>query len=122
MDFDYRIDDQDGIQIVQLSGKLLGREQTQALTDAVDDLVASGKNHLIINLEQLTHMNSTGLGILIHFLTKSRNSGGELVVVKVPPVIQKLLIITKLNNVFSQENDMDAAIATLKDHMGEATA
>lgn len=122
MDFDYRIDDQDGIQIVQLSGKLLGREQTQALTDAVDDLVASGKNHLIINLEQLTHMNSTGLGILIHFLTKSRNSGGELVVVKVPPVIQKLLIITKLNNVFSQEDDMDAAIATLKSHMGEATA
>ena len=122
MDFDYRIDDQDGIQIITLTGKLLGREQTQGLTDQVDDLVASGKNHLIINLENLTHMNSSGLGILIHFLTKSRNSGGELVVVKVPSIIEKLLIITKLNNVFSQENDMDAAIATLKDHMGEATA
>ena len=122
MDFDYRIDDQDGIQIITLSGKLLGREQTQDLTDSVDNLVASGKNHLIINLESLTHMNSSGLGILIHFLTKSRNSGGELVVVKVPAIIQKLLIITKLNNVFSQEDDMEAAIATLKDHMGEATA
>ena len=122
MDFDYRIDDQDGIQIITLSGKLLGREQTQDLTDSVDNLVASGKNHLIINLESLTHMNSSGLGILIHFLTKSRNSGGELVVVKVPAIIQKLPIITKLNNVFSQEDDMDAAIATLKDHMGEATA
>ena len=122
MDFDYRIDDQDGIQIITLSGKLLGREQTQDLTDSVDNLVASGKNHLIINLESLTHMNSSGLGILIHFLTKSRNSGGELVVVTVPAIIQKLLIITKLNNVFSQEDDMEAAIATLKDHMGEATA
>ena len=122
MDFDYRIDDQDGIQIITPSGKLLGREQTQDLTDSVDNLVASGKNHLIINLESLTHMNSSGLGILIHFLTKSRNSGGELVVVKVPAIIQKLLIITKLNNVFSQEDDMEAAIATLKDHMGEATA
>ena len=122
MDFDYRIDDQDGIQIIHLSGKLLGREHTQGLTDTVDDLVGSGKNHLIINLEKLTHMNSSGLGILIHFLTKSRNSGGELVVVKVPPIIEKLLIITKLNNVFSQEDDMAVAISTLKAHMGEATA
>jgi len=114
MDFDYRIEEKDGIQLIHLTGKLLGREQTQSLTEEVESLVSQGKYFLIVNLEHLTHMNSTGLGILIHFLTKSRNAGGELVVVKVPPVIEKLLIITKLNNVFSQEDDLQNAIETLK--------
>ncbi len=120
MTFDYRIEDKDGIQIIHLTGKLLGREATANLTSEVENLVAQGKYYLIINLEQLTHMNSSGLGILIHFLTKARNAGGELVVVKVPPVIEKLLIITKLNNVFSQEDDLTAAVELLKKQQSEA--
>lgn len=120
MEFTYRIEEQEGIQIIHLTGRLLGREQTADLLEQVDNLVAQGKYYLIIDLEQLTHMNSSGLGILIHFLTKSRNAGGELVVVKVPAVIEKLLIITKLNNVFSQEDDLSNAIALLKKQQSEA--
>lgn len=113
MAFTHRIDDREGVQLISLAGKLLGGEATTQLTDAVTELVEQGKCYLVVDLQELTHMNSSGLGALILMLTKARNRGGELVVCRVPDTINKLLVITKLNNVFTQEDDLDAAVARM---------
>ena len=113
MDFNYQVTESSGIHIVKLSGKLLSKEQSEALTDQLEELVSGGQNRFVADLSELAHMNSTGLNVLITYLTKARNAGGELVITNVPDSINKLLIITKLNRVFHIEETLDQALAAL---------
>jgi anti-sigma B factor antagonist len=58
-------------------------------------------------------MNSSGIGVLITLLTKFRNHEGEMVLIKPSETIRKLLIITKLNKIFSINETREAAIKSL---------
>ena len=118
MDFQSQITESSGIHVIRLSGRLLGKEQTEDLTNRVEELVQSGQNRFVADLENLQHMNSTGLNILISFLTKARNGGGELIIVNVPDSINKLLIMTKLNKVFSIEATLEDGISALNQPAG----
>ena len=113
MDFQYKFSDQSGVQVITLSGKLLGKEQSEALSNAMDTSISDGNSNFVMDLEKLSYMNSTGLNILISFLTKARNAGGELIITNVPSTINKLLIITKLNNVFHVEETLELAIEAM---------
>ena len=54
----------------------------------------------IIDISGLRYINSTGIGVLITVLTKFRNKGGEVYLMKPSESVQKLLVITKLNAIF----------------------
>ena len=54
-----------------------------------------------IDLSEVRYMNSSGIGVLITILTKFRNKGGEVVLIKPSDQIRKLLVITKLNAIFT---------------------
>ena len=54
-------------------------------------------------------MNSTGLSILINILTQTRSKGGEVIIANVPEKINKLLLITKLNSVFTIKDNIELA-------------
>jgi anti-sigma B factor antagonist len=59
-------------------------------------------------------MNSSGLGVLITVLTKLRNKGGEVVLLNPSEQVKKLLLITKLNNIFNIFDSKEEAEAFLK--------
>lgn len=100
MSFNHQRIDHNNIVEYKLAGNLLEKSQAQPLLDEFEQIAQEGKTQLIINLEELIFLNSTGLNVLIALLTKSRNSGGETVLCSIAPKIKELLVITKLTAVF----------------------
>lgn len=69
---------------------------------------------VVINCAQIKHLNSSGINVFLKILTQLRNRGGELVLCELPQHITKLLIITKLNSIFSVFENEEQAINFFK--------
>src|ERR1039457_3601254 len=110
MEFSFNVEDRDGICILNLKGNLMDRGQTTEILDEVENQILNGINSFIISMDEFKYMNSTGLNTLVTILTKSRKSGGDTVICNIPPKINELLLITKLNTVFIVCKDIDNAI------------
>ena len=110
MAFKYQINKQVNYAIILFNGNLVSPDQPADLNKDVDELIANGITHIIIDLSGLNQMNSTGLNLLINLLTKTRNAGGDTIIASIPERIQKLIVITKLNTVFSIASNIDEAV------------
>lgn len=86
--------------ILKLEGDLIGENSGIDLIEVVNDAIQNGLRYAVIDISELRYMNSSGIGVLITILTKFRNKGGEVCLLKPSENVQKLLIITKLNNIF----------------------
>jgi anti-sigma B factor antagonist len=101
MEFNYQIEEKKDYNLVSISGNLIEKNQANELLEEINELVEKESNKFILNMQDFKYMNSTGLTILLNILTRARKSGGEAVICNVPDRIKSLLVITKLNNVFS---------------------
>ncbi len=86
--------------IIRLSGDLIGEDSGANLLNAVNDSIQEGAHTCIVDISGLRYINSSGIGVLITILTKFRNKGGEVYLMKPSENVQKLLVITKLNAIF----------------------
>jgi anti-sigma B factor antagonist len=86
--------------ILRLSGDLIGEESGSAVLDVVSNAIVQKALTCIIDISNLRYINSSGIGVLITILTKFRNKGGEVFLMKPSETVQKLLVITKLNAIF----------------------
>ncbi len=100
---------------VSLKGDILDKESCNNLMMEVDHHLMDGHNKLIINLKELNYMNSAGLSSLISLLTKARNVGGEAVIYGLNNRIKQLIVLTKLNTIFSVMETEDEAIKTINE-------
>ena len=114
MKFEYLIKEVENIVIIQFIGSILDKSEADNLLEAVDNYLENGKNKFIINLNKIDYMNSSGLGIMINLLTKSRNKYGELVVCEIPEKVKKLLVTSKLQNIFQITESEELAIKKLQ--------
>ena len=87
----------------------MNKEQVESMLDEIAHFSAEGVKKVIINLEAIEYINSTGLSILINIFTQARNNGGEVVITNIPEKINQLLVITKLNSIFNIEETVEAA-------------
>ncbi len=95
--------------ILDLNGKLVGGPDADTFREVFKSLIDQGKKNVIVNLEKVSWINSTGLGILISNYTSVRNAGGDLVVMHASDRIESILYVTKLNLLFkSFEQEEDA--------------
>lgn len=90
-----------GIHIFNLNGKILSKEDSEAISNEIDENIEKGNINVILHLENLDYINSTGLNFIISSFTKMRNAGGELVISSVSQKVEDLLVITKLNTIFT---------------------
>ena len=88
------------VSIVALEGNLLGEADSQPTLEFIQNQIAEGHKNFVLNLTHLKYVNSTGLSVLLTTLSKSRNAGGDLVLVNIPDQLRQLLQITKLIEVF----------------------
>lgn len=89
------------VSFISVTGDLLGEGNGLDLLEAVNDNIIAGVHKAIIDLSAVRYMNSNGIGVLITALTKLRNKGGELVLLNPTEQVKKLMVITKLNSVFT---------------------
>ncbi len=100
----------DGVAILDMSGKLMGGPDADAFSETLKTLVHEGFRNVIVNMEKVSWVNSTGLGILISGYSTLRKSGGELKLLKVSERIENIFIVSKLHTVFQSFQDEEEAV------------
>lgn len=86
---------------LHIQGDLIGDEVGPKLVEIVSDSIQEGAKTFVIDLSEVRYISSSGIGLLITMLTKMRNVGGEVYLTSPSEHVKKLLIITKLNNIFT---------------------
>ena len=104
----------DGITVVDLSGRITLGEGSVVLRDTVRDLLAKGDRKMLLNLGEVTYIDSSGIGELVSAFTTVRNQGGELKLLNLTKKVHDLLQITKLYTVFDIKDDEATAISSFK--------
>ena len=100
----------DGVTIVDLSGRITLGEGSVVLRDSIKDLLAKGQKKILLNLGDVSYIDSSGIGELVSAFTSVRNQGGELKLLHLTKKVHDLLQITKLYTVFDVKDDEAAAI------------
>ncbi len=104
----------DGVTIVDLSGRITLGEGSTMLRDIVRDMIAKGNKKILLNLGDVTYIDSSGIGELVSAFTTVRNGGGELKLLNLTKKVHDLLQITKLYTVFDIKDDEANAIQSFK--------
>jgi anti-sigma B factor antagonist len=99
-----------GVTVVDMSGRITLGEGSVILREAVKDLVAKGQKKILLNLGDVTYIDSSGIGELVSAFTSVRNQGGELKLLNLTKKVHDLLQITKLYTVFDIKDDERKAI------------
>lgn len=115
MNFEYELNDENGIICIIPSGNLIERYQAKDLLEEVDELILEDKNKFILNLNQLEYLNSSGLSVLLSLLTRSRKAGGEVAICCISERLKKLFLITRLDNVFQVFESPEEAAKVLSE-------
>ncbi len=101
--------EKNGVQILKLRGKILGGPEAGTINDKIHESISRGQIKIIIDMQDLELMNSSGLGILIAAITTLKNNNGKMALIHVPERIAHLLKITKLTNVFKLFDSVEQA-------------
>jgi anti-sigma B factor antagonist len=92
--------EQEGIEILDLKGRITFGEEDLALRNEIGRLAKEGKIRLVLNLKKVTEIDTTGLGTLLFTLAKLRKAGGGLALAGLRPAHMELLVIAKMETVF----------------------
>ena len=98
------------VTVLDASGKITLGEGSVIFRDKIKDLVAAGNKKILINMADITYIDSSGIGELVSGFTTTTNSGGMLKLLNLGKRVEDLLQITKLYTVFDTHTDEAAAI------------
>jgi len=96
--------------ILDCSGKITLGEGTVSIRNTVLDLLQGGSKKIILNLGEISYIDSSGIGELVSTFTTVAKSGGKLKLLNLTKKIQQLLAITKLLTVFDTYENEEAAL------------
>jgi len=102
------------VTILDLSGKITIGEGSVQLRESVRRLLDDGKKKILLNLGDVSYVDSSGIGELVSSYTTTNNNGGQLKLLNQTKKIHDLLTITKLVTVFETFNDEQAAVSSYK--------
>ena len=101
------------VMIVDVSGKVtLGDGGDAVLKDKLRSLVEQGHRKLLLNMADVSYVDSAGLGAIVHSYATVTNQGGKLKLVSVTKRLKDLLAITKLLTVFETYDSEQEAIGS----------
>lgn len=101
----------DGITIVDLSGRITLGEGSVVLRDTIKDLLGKGHKKILLNLGDVSYIDSSGIGELVSAFTSVQRQSGDLKLLNLTKKVHDLLQITKLYTVFDVKDDEAAAVA-----------
>lgn len=102
----------ESIAILTPKGYLTGGDETDELERAIKQQAEAANKHLIINLSETQHLNSTALGVLISAHHNYVRRGGQMKLCGVDKRIENIFVITKLSLVFDVFPTEEQAIAS----------
>ena len=98
------------VTVLDAAGRITLGEGSSAFRDKIKELTVAGNKKILINMADVSYIDSSGIGELVSGFTTVTNSGGSLKLLNLGKRIQDLLQITKLYTVFETFEDEAAAI------------
>jgi anti-sigma B factor antagonist len=100
----------DGIILLDMRGRITLGHETEAFRHKIKEVLDAGYRRLVLDLGEITYIDSVGLGTLVGSLTSVRKQGGDLKLVRLPKGVHQLLQITRLATVFEIHNSLESAL------------
>ena len=95
--------------IISFKGKLRGGPDAQQFQNQVADFIESGKKNIVINMQDVSFVDSSGLGNIVRAFSTVKDAGGSLKIAELSDKIQGLLSITKLDSVMEKYDSVEEA-------------
>lgn len=105
-----KVEEQIGGAVVKLRGQFIGGTETDEMRDTLKNFAEQQKNNLIIDLENVTYLNSTALGVLISSHSNFAKRNGKIILCNVSKSLENIFVITKLTLVFTIADTLDDAL------------
>jgi anti-sigma B factor antagonist len=93
--------------LIQFHGDLTGDGLFDRLQSVIDKEIESGIQTCVADLADVRFMNSSGISVLLRILTRFRNKGGEMYLIRPSEHLSRLLVVSKLHSVFPIINSAD---------------
>ena len=98
------------IGIIEVKGSLIGDKDTDEFRAAVADMVEQGNKQLVIDLNKVNYMNSSGIGAIIAVHSTYSKSAGTVKLAGLSNNVQSLFVATKLITIFDTFDTVDQAV------------
>ncbi|MFK7799302.1 MAG: STAS domain-containing protein [Aureispira sp.] len=109
----YSFSSTNNIEVLQVDD-LLNPLDNQEIIKEIEEKIQTGATVYVVDLSEMDYMNSSGLTFLISILTRARNAGGEVAIANLSDNIKKILLVTRLNNMFNVYSSVEEAIEALQ--------
>ena len=100
------------VAVVDLNGKITLGENTGILRDELRSLLAQGNKHIVLNMADVSYVDSAGLGELVGAYTTATNQGGSVKLLNLQGKMRDLMQITKLHTIFPTFDNEQAAVSS----------
>jgi anti-sigma B factor antagonist len=107
------------VAIVDMSGRITLGDGSGTVRETVKGLIANGQKQVLINLKDVSYIDSAGLGELVGSYATMMNQGGQIKLLNAQSKVRDVLQVTKLYTVFENFTD---EIAALRSFSARATA
>src|ERR1700744_4882447 len=100
------------VAVLDLDGKITLGENTGILRDELRSLLAQGNKHIVLNMGEVSYVDSAGLGELVGAYTTATNQGGAVKLLNMQGKMKDLMQITKLHTIFPAFDTGPPAVAS----------
>jgi anti-sigma B factor antagonist len=101
--------DVNGVTVIEIDGRVVLGEESNSFREKVKSLLAAGKKKIVLNLANVSYIDSAGLGTLVATFHSARSQGATLKLANLGQKFKEVLQVTKLMTVFdTYENETEA--------------
>ncbi len=104
--------------VADLRGRLVLGEESTTLRQAIRDLLAQGQAHILLNLREVTRVDSSGIGTLVEGVIQAAQAGGRLKLLAIPRLLHNSLVIHRLLQAFEIFQTEEEALNSFTVHAG----
>jgi len=99
-----------GVTILDFSGRITLGAETALMRDTILALINQGKKAIVVDLSQVSHIDSTGIGELVSVAQTIRQKGGDLKLLNLTKKLRDMVEVVKLGTIFELFDDETAAV------------
>jgi anti-sigma B factor antagonist len=105
---------QDGVKVLKLKGRMSIGPTLDRFDKTVSELLKQGQNKIVLDVEEVPQIDSSGIGMLVRHLATAKKEGGAICLLKPSKFTMHTLKIVGLLNLFSTYEDLPQAIASFQ--------
>ena len=106
----YAMETQDGEVVITPKKSLEGGPDTFEIKDEVKGKLADGQKKFVLDLDEASFVNSTGIGVVVAIQFSVKNAGGEFKVCRVSDRARRAFVVTGVWSLFDVYEDLDSAL------------